>query len=496
MKYILYSVKFASLLLIIMSTTTGIVAEENKTDTNDNSSISLSGKVVDTEGQPIPGFTFSIQSSTTPNIHINHTMVRMPELSTIRPIIDNNKDVTQINITKWKTDSEGTFSVSGIRPGYVSIDAISKEQFDERKKVDNKKKADEKKIEIIPPIPHQHVVFDVHNVNEELGMKIVSIRLNKITFYNPENISHFPGLMFGVKPGVDLKDVTITVKRSLKIRSQIVYKDGTPVANSHLNLVIYYHTAHFVGGSETDQKACKTDPNGFFTQSRGEPGLYSLKVNYEGFTGTVGPFLLDHGIHPSELVIRLNGNPVDDKSPKKTTTKLNQDKSRIFVRNLLNNNNRPNKIANIKSERLVWIINPANGHAYAKINCQDWKDAQRKAIDENAHLVSINDQEELFWVQTIFQDHYYWIGLNDVEEEGVWRWDSGEPVTYTNLTKNRFLTDNSPDSEKDYVAMLSYHSSWEAVGPQVLNWRWIQFAIIEKDGLVSKIPKSKDSTQE
>jgi len=111
-------------------------------------------------------------------------------------------------------------------------------------------------------------------------------------------------------------------------------------------------------------------------------------------------------------------------------------------------------------------------------------------------LVSINDQEELFWVQTIFQDHYYWIGLNDVEEEGIWRWDSGEPVTYTNLTKNRYLTDSSPDSDKDYVAMISYHSSWEAVGPKVLNWRLIQFAIIEKDGLVSKIPKSKDSTVE
>ncbi len=484
MKYLHYSIQFASLLLIIMFTTVGIDAEENKADPNDKTSISLSGKVVDTEGQPIPGFTFSIQSSKNPNIHFHSRIVRVPDISTNRPIVVNNTDETQISITKVKTDAKGTFSVSKIRPGYVSIVAIPKEKFDEKRKNEN-----------IPPQPHPHIIVDVPNGNRELDGQIVNIRLNKITFYSPQNSGPFPGLMFGIKSEVSLKDVIITVKRSLKIRSRILYKDGTPVANTSPNLTIYYHGGPFGGADKTDPTTCETDSDGYFTQSREEPGFYSIKANYKGFTGAAGPFLLDHGIHPSELVIRLNGSPIDKKSPEKMTTKLRQDKSRVFVRNLLGNN-KPDKNGDVNSERLVWIINPANGHAYAKINCQGWHDAQRKAIAENAHLVSINDQEELFWVQTIFTDHFYWLGLNDVEDEGIWRWDSGEPVTFTFWTERDIFRDTTPDSEKDYVASTYFDNGWFAAGKNSQIWSMTRLAIIEKDGLVSKIPKSKDATED
>lgn len=490
MKYIHFSVTCISLFLIITFTTTWIDAEENNTDPKDNTSISLSGKVIDTEGQPIPEFTFSIQSSKNPNNRIHPPVVRVPELSSIRPIIDNNIDVTQNSNTIVKTDAEGTYNVSNIRPGFISIIAIPKEMLNERKNAKQKKKG-----ELIPDIPHQHIVVDLNNVNKKVDMQIVSIRLNKITFYTPLNRGPIPGMMFGIKPGVNLKDVIITVKRSLKIRSQVVYKDGTPVANKNLNTIIYYHGGPNGGGVRTDHSTSKTDPDGFFTQSREEPGLYTIKMDYKGLTGAVGPFMLDQGVHPKELVLRLNGNPADMKSPEKKTAELKQDKARIVVRNFLGNN-RPNNNAEIKSERIVWIINPANGHAYAKIKCDNWHDAQRKAIDEKAHLVSINDQDELFWIQTIFPDHYYWIGLNDIEDEGIWRWDSGEPVTFTNWTNRSFFGDNSPDSEKDYVALMSFYSSWEAVGPNVLNSRMIRYAIIEKDGLVSKIPKSKEATED
>ena len=187
----------------------------------------------------------------------------------------------------------------------------------------------------------------------------------------------------------------------------------------------------------------------------------------------------------------------NEKTHEKNTAKINQEKSRGFVRNLLGKDKPPEPIdtdtKHTDTKRLIWIINPANGHAYAKIPCQNWHDAQRKAIDENAHLVSINNQQELLWVQAIFTSPPYWIGLNDIEDEGIWRWDSGEPVTFSNWTNNKYFGDNSPDSEKDFVAMV-YNSSWEAVGLNVANRRRIQYAIIEKDGLISKIAKSKEST--
>ena len=297
MKYLHYSAMFVLILLIILSTTVGIYAEENKSDSNDNTLISLSGKVVDTEGQPIPGFTFSIQSSPNSNIGIHHPIVSVPHLSTNRPTV-NNTDGTQISMTKVKADANGTFSVSKIRPGYVSIAAIFKEKFDEKEKLQNN-----------PPQPHQLVRHQIHIVDLRSKIQIVSVRLNKITFYTPQNRGPFPGLMFGIKPGVNLKDVIITAKQRLKIRSRIVYEDGTPVANTGPNLIIYYHGGPFGGGKGTDHITCRTDADGYFTQSREEPGFYSIKANYEGFTGAVGPFLLDQRIHPSELVIRLNGSP-------------------------------------------------------------------------------------------------------------------------------------------------------------------------------------------
>ena len=66
----------------------------------------------------------------------------------------------------------------------------------------------------------------------------------------------------------------------------------------------------------------------------------------------------------------------------------------------------------------VWVINPANGHAYKRIQCEDWQDAQHKAVEEGAHLVSINDEAEQHWVQVIFGGDPFWIGLTDAEKEG------------------------------------------------------------------------------
>ena len=50
----------------------------------------------------------------------------------------------------------------------------------------------------------------------------------------------------------------------------------------------------------------------------------------------------------------------------------------------------------------VWIVNPANGHAYKWVACNDREEAQAQAADEEAHLVTITSEAEQIWLEAIF----------------------------------------------------------------------------------------------
>ena len=470
-------------LILLLTTVTNIVAQEVPVVPNEEAASGLSGKVVDIEGKPISGFMFAIQSMQFIN-GFPQPFVELPHLFQEQPEDENQLGVPN-PAALVKTEADGTFKTTDIQPGYVQINAIPTAMLDVIKKFDPKNPNQAHQL------PMEMMRFD-RNKSE---MQILSIRLNKITFFVTDGPGPFQGLTFGLKPGTTIEDVKITVKKLLKIRAQIVYADGTPLVNADARLSLRYRGGEFGGGSGTHGTSCLTDAEGYFTQYRGEQGFYTLSIRYKTFSGGAGPFLIKKDERPENIVIKLDGNPVVAKPPAGDLKKLDEEKARRFINEVFVGENVRQPIAR-QPEKIVWIINPANGHAYAQIPCRDWHDAQRKAIDEEAHLLSINDEDEQFWVQIMFRNPHFWIGLNDVEEEGVWRWDSGEPVTYTNWTTQDIPHDTSPETERDYVAVTFHENGWQSAGPKSILSRMARYAVIEKDGLVSKIPEAAEESED
>ena len=480
-------------LFTICFTVQSLCVEEIIQQPEQNAVCGLSGIVVNSEGKPVPGFKFSIISSEFKNRNIPVQIegpvpwVEVPE--------ENAQKGTPQRYLSVKTDADGKFDVPNIIPGQIQImplPEVSKEPQDENKA---------QNAQVAAHFP-RHLMFG-RGVS---GIKLVSIRLNKLTFFYPEDRhAPFDSLRFGLKPNAKIKDVKITVKKRMKIYAQVVYANGTPVSNAQIDLDMNIDPGNIgtQGGSHGTDNF--TDAKGYFLQYTDDPGYYMLTVEHKGFTGGVGPFVLTEEKQPENLVIKLNGSPALKQKPKEVSKEFDEDKARSIIKGLLGNRNAPPPVrlpGDVRrfvreQEEIVWIINPANGHAYAKINCGDWYDAQQRAIKEGAHLVSINNEEEQFWIESIFRTRSFWIGLNDVEKEGVWQWDSGEPVTYMNWTTFSPIPDNLPDVEKDFVAMTSFfNAGWQSSGENSHLHHTTHEAVIEKDGLISKVPVAEDDEEE
>lgn len=491
--------KLTVLALALLFTVICIAAAQDPEDPALQPPSGLSGKVIDAEGNPVAGFMFAIQPMRFRDGHLQPDgglpQFQMPPEGMEGPGMPRTT-------SRVKTDPDGTFTAINIQPGLVQLNAVSSATLDAIEKFDPEK------IRQGEQVPQELMRFG----RLEPDMEILSIQIGKVTFFSKSE-RHVPdfmkGLTFALKPGVTLENLKITVKSRLRIRGRIVYADGTPVvnANGRLRMRQRDETNPNSGGSYSTDFF--TDADGYFTEYRDEPGFHTLSVEYNGLSGGAGPFLLKDSVEPKDLVITLDGNPPDieglpdgkvNPGGKIEPVKAPADAGNVVVEEVEVPPRFGVRVAvppqPPKPPKSVWVINPANGHAYKKIQCRDWHDAQQKAVEEGAHLVSINDEDEQHWLQAIFRSHSTWIGLTDVEKEGTWQWDSGEPVTYTNWLTQPIFPDTLPDTEKDYVVMTFRDGEWQSVGPESHFWRMTREAIIEKDGLVSTAPVVEEASDE
>lgn len=374
----LMSVLLSCAIVLVFSIILPAVADEETS--------TISGRVVDAEGQPLD------------NVPLELAYVQ------IRKEKGGAEDFgTRLNT---QTDSEGKFTFTNVTQGLVQFRI------------------------------HSKTVLQLGEFPNPTRVRVV--KFGKMAFY--PHFSGFPAhgrVTFSIKSGVNINNVEIITELLYKIKGKIVYKNGDPLALKVVKVDFNWLRVGRKGNhAYSNTREIHIGPDGSFFYVVYRPTLCIISINYMGLSTESAPFMLNNDNSTHEVVLTLNGN-TSDLIPSPLAE--NPDKKK---------KQQPGYIPNFPAK---WIINPANGHLYKWIACDSREDAQKQAADENAYLVTISSEQEQIWLETMFGRTPYWIGLTDVEKEGKWKWENGEPVTYTNWKKKEY----DPMENDDELPLLS-----------------------------------------
>ncbi len=289
-----------------------------------------------------------------------------------------------LQMSTAETDSEGRFTFTEIAPGQTRLKVLRN------------------------PIRKSSPL-------QPSNTKLRAIKFGSVTFYPHDFHDSSRSATFAIEPGMDIKDVEVILERQLIVRGKVLFKNGEPFADTSLKIKIDQLDLDGADGYGFN-RSFQTNADGNFVHATYTRGIYILSVNHHGLSAASEPFIIEAAKPHETVVLTLNGNALDlSVSPPEEPKRQRR--------------HYPLNIAYVPG---VWIINPANGHGYKWIDCEGREDAQAQAAVEEAHLVTITSEAEQIWLEAVFGYGPYWIGLTDVEKEGEWQWETGEPVIYTN----------------------------------------------------------------
>ena len=247
----------------------------------------------------------------------------------------------------------------------------------------------------ITPVSVQLVILPYDEPDHE----ILSVKMGLVTVYQQE-LPPFGGIAFALKPGTHIENVEVIAKPRMRIRGRVVFADGTPLAKARIR--INTRSRSLDGqGSGSSSGGSQTDDAGYFIKYVDSPGLYTVTVSYQELSTTAEPFPLQEGERKDNVLFTFESEPIPTDAPR----------------------GRVRASTSPAPGEGVWVVNPANRHAYKSIRCESWNDANSQAAAEDAYLVSINDEAEQKWLSEIFGPRPYWIGLTDLAKEGEWALD-------------------------------------------------------------------------
>ena len=453
--------------LLISFVSMGVAQEDTGT---------VTGRVVDLDGKPVtelPIFIAPLDDDGDGNMS---------------PVFLPNEHA---QLRRARTDREGQFSITGVPSGPVYVGALPYD-IDTRLPKDFENIVDEFTSKDWTELTQDDVdAFVSSNFGMDPGdfapdVEILSLRIRGITLYPRHD---YDEIAFGLQSGAHLKDVKVTVKPRMRVRGRILFKDGTPLANTRVRVHTHYRNVDGTG-SGSGGGDLWTNAEGYFTRyidEKNDAAFYTFSFEYQNLSVEADPIRLDPGDRFDGLTLTFDSAPIPPKRPpQKTETDAFELSPPVSESPSIPT-----------SSYEVWVVNPENGHAYKRVHCETRDAAIAQATEEKAHLVVINNEEEQAWLEAVFGHKFYWIGLKRVPATGAlskrtkewWQWDNDEPITYANWVTNDFFAESLDASERDYVVMTLPNGKWYAVSPESVIWRMTKMAILEKDGLVSTIGK-------
>lgn len=364
---------------------------------------SMSGHIIDSDGKPVTDISIVLIYMTVDEngIRPKYSNKYYPFLVKL-PLLPSNKneippDEEELRkyppYIKTKTNSKGEFTFANIAEGNVQFLILP--QHPEGK-------------EMSKPVPG--------NPGDFAYPEIQYVKIGEVSFY-PQQFSFFPltgAVTFGIAPRTNIENIELRViiDNPLNIRGRIVYKNGSPLAETTLRINIgKLNLDENIEPHAEGSVIIETDDDGSFSQPVWSSGIYAISVDYRGLSAISDPFVLNGDIPNEILALRLDGNHSE-------------------IEELQIDYENDHDPFQIKSS--LWIMNPLNGHLYKRILCESRDDAAIAAAQENAYLVTITDETEQIWLEAVFGSDPYWIGLTDIEKESKWKWDNGEKSKYSN----------------------------------------------------------------
>ena len=300
--------------------------------------------------------------------------------------------------------------------------------------------------------------------------QILKVQIGEMFLY-PGGDAVGGGTVFTLEAGEYIENVEITVQRFLQLRGKVLKIDGNPLANARR---IKFKVRQLSLDGELDGSrswTTKTDAEGNFVQYipgyANFPIFYFMSVTYQEHQAQLDPIVVrpEDLMHEAVFTFEV---PLPPDMPRNAPPRFHAGASARAGGGI--------------DAKDVWVVNPANGHAYKKIRFSGVEDAIAQAAKENAYLVAINDEAEQNWLERVFVAHRTLIGLSDVGKEGQWQWQSGEPVTYTNWARDE--PQDTDKGDEDYVILFA--DQWMDIGPADIRWRFINSVLLENEGLPLK----------